>query len=238
MRVLDQEGDSPDDPEMAKHTPLGSNLLQLLREHDVSQNRLAEATGISQATISRIINSRHQATSTDTLIPIANFFGITVEKLRGQSVPHYQSVAAAIVNSGSGIAIYPLKIAGRTSEEPQRVEKDKLGQSLDFPALAGIDPVGRDFSYILAPDNSMFPLINQGDVLIIDLALKSISEGQIYAIAHQGKLMLRIANALVEGTVRLRSLNPERYPDIEIPPSGTTHTFIVGSAVIRTHRLI
>ncbi|MDK2124165.1 LexA family transcriptional regulator [Parachitinimonas caeni] len=234
MHVLDNMHCDKDDCVMTKHSQLANNLLQLLREHDVSQNRLAEATNVSQATISRIINSKHQDASTDTLIKIAHFFGITVEKLRGQAVPAHASIAAALASAGSGIAIYPIKLQKR--DGAVIAQADKLGRSLDFPALLDIENVGRAWAYMKMPDDSMYPHFTAGDLLIADLNYKTINEGRFYIFAIGDELIVRIVNRQSDGTLRLRATNPERYPDMQINDSEP-NIAMLGRIFIRQHLL-
>lgn len=51
----------------------------------VSEYRLAAETGVPQATINRILKGVSVDPKTDTVRPLAAFFGITVEDLRGTS---------------------------------------------------------------------------------------------------------------------------------------------------------
>lgn len=59
------------------------NLSTLMKKKDVSGDQLSESTGISCATISRIKQGKVNPTL-DKIIPICNFFGISINELCGQ----------------------------------------------------------------------------------------------------------------------------------------------------------
>jgi transcriptional regulator with XRE-family HTH domain len=56
-----------------------------MKSRGVSANALSRATGVSQPTISRILNGESKDPDTATLEPIAQFFGRTVAELRGEN---------------------------------------------------------------------------------------------------------------------------------------------------------
>lgn len=65
---------------------LAANLKSLLGE--MSENQLAEATGVPQPTINRILRGESRDPRDSTLVPIARYFGVSVEALRrGTSEP-------------------------------------------------------------------------------------------------------------------------------------------------------
>lgn len=62
---------------------LSTRLSDLLASHDISQRELSRATGISASTITRIIKMQNIPTA-DTLVKLADYFGVTTDYLLGR----------------------------------------------------------------------------------------------------------------------------------------------------------
>lgn len=56
------------------------NLVEMLDEHNYTQRRLADETGLQQSTISRYIH-KQQIPKLSALISIADVFGCTLDEL-------------------------------------------------------------------------------------------------------------------------------------------------------------
>jgi transcriptional regulator with XRE-family HTH domain len=65
---------------------LPDNLRFLLTESGISENDLAEQTGVPQPTINRILRGLSRDPRDGTLRPLAEFFGVTVEELRTSNI--------------------------------------------------------------------------------------------------------------------------------------------------------
>lgn len=63
---------------------IGANISAKLKELDLSQNRLAKLSGISQSNISSIINAT-KSPSVETIRLIADALGCTVSELIGET---------------------------------------------------------------------------------------------------------------------------------------------------------
>lgn len=59
-------------------------LLDLMACHDMSQRQLADELDLSNATISRLINGKSRYPDVETLIKLADFFGVTTDYLLGR----------------------------------------------------------------------------------------------------------------------------------------------------------
>ena len=66
------------------------NLRMLRQKFDVTQNRLAEAIGVSQQSINKYENHNVEP-DIDTLIKIADFFHVSVDFLIGHDLPQGES---------------------------------------------------------------------------------------------------------------------------------------------------
>lgn len=63
--------------------------------------------------------------------------------------------------------------------------------------------------------NSMAPTIHDGDLVFVDVACRSIEAAGIYVLDVAGRLILKKAMILSNGTLIIRSDNVDEYPDEE-----------------------
>jgi transcriptional regulator with XRE-family HTH domain len=56
-------------------------LTKLMKEHKISQNALARATGVSQPTINRILCNVTMNPNRGSVVRLANFFGVTPDSM-------------------------------------------------------------------------------------------------------------------------------------------------------------
>jgi phage repressor protein C with HTH and peptisase S24 domain len=61
--------------------------------------------------------------------------------------------------------------------------------------------------------NSMAEKIDDGSIVAIDRGLTQIIDGEIYAIEHDGMLLIRYLYRVPGNAIRMRSHNNSRYPD-------------------------
>ena len=60
---------------------ISKQLLKLMRDNNLSQSALSRSTGVPQPTINRILSQVTAEPRRDSVVRIANFFGITPESL-------------------------------------------------------------------------------------------------------------------------------------------------------------
>lgn len=74
-----------------------NTLKDLLKEHNVSQSRLAIAIGFSQRAVSKWINAQAEPTET-AITACAHFFGITVDEMLGLiDIPNNSTPTPAVL---------------------------------------------------------------------------------------------------------------------------------------------
>lgn len=62
-----------------------TELARLMKQKGISQSGLSRATGVPQPTINRILSQVTQDPRRDSMISIANYFGVPLESLYGSS---------------------------------------------------------------------------------------------------------------------------------------------------------
>jgi Predicted transcriptional regulator len=97
----------------------------------------------------------------------------------------------------------------------REIEGRKLRFSYATLRAAGVDPAAAICAQLTG--NSMEPLIMDGSTIGIDTATTHITDGEIYALEHEGMLRVKFVYRLPGGGIRLRSFNRDEYPDEEYP---------------------
>jgi len=64
---------------------MSTELARLMKQEGISQSGLSRATGVPQPTINRILSQVTQDPRRDSMISIANYFGVPLESLYGSS---------------------------------------------------------------------------------------------------------------------------------------------------------
>jgi transcriptional regulator with XRE-family HTH domain len=64
---------------------MSTELARLMKQEGISQSGLSRATGVPQPTINRILSQVTQDPRRDSMISIANYFGVPLESLYSSS---------------------------------------------------------------------------------------------------------------------------------------------------------
>ena len=70
---------------------MSTELARLMKLKGISQSGLSRATGVPQPTINRILSQVTQDPRRDSMISIANYFGVPLESLYSTSAPNKSS---------------------------------------------------------------------------------------------------------------------------------------------------
>lgn len=77
--------------------------------------------------------------------------------------------------------------------------------------------------------DSQEPMLYDGDSVLVHLAETNIIDGKLYAIRYGEDLRLKFLSRRLDGTLILRSMNREKYPDEEVPAElANEHITIIG----------
>lgn len=85
-----------------------------------------------------------------------------------------------------------------------------------------------DAACVTVSGNSMDPVIPHGTTVGIDTSYKKITDGEIYAINHDGNLRVKSLYALPGGGIRIRSYNREEYPDEILSAEQAADVLVLG----------
>ncbi|MCT8871579.1 S24 family peptidase [Shewanella xiamenensis] len=76
--------------------------------------------------------------------------------------------------------------------------------------------------------NSMLPVLRHGTTVGVDTSKKSIIDGEMYAIDHDGMLRVKMLYRTPGGGIRIKSYNNDEFPDEFISPEKAADIKIIG----------
>lgn len=116
--------------------------------------------------------------------------------------------------------------AGSGNMHIQENHGPKLRFSKSTLSRYNIDP--KNAACIKVKGNSMEPVLPDGSTIGVDLTSKSIIDGKMYAIDHDGMLRVKMLYRLPGGGIRLRSYNTDEHPDEHYSVEDAKHIRIIG----------
>lgn len=116
--------------------------------------------------------------------------------------------------------------AGAGSTNVQEIPGRKIRFALSTLRECGVMPENAVAAQVTG--NSMERLIMPGSTIGIDTGTTTVTDGEIYAIDHDGMLRVKYLYRLPGGGLRLRSENSEEHPDEVIPPEALQHVRVIG----------
>lgn len=201
------------------------NLKKALKEANITQKELASKIGIKEYSLSRY-NSGLSLPNAKILIKIAEELGVTIDYLFGREIVTFSSsekdqIRKDIKNLNDKLemvcAFDTVAVSILTDEisvnSPIRIS-DRTSGSRYF-ASTFLKPFSKPIlAYVGKKMDCMSPLILPGDLLLLDLAIRKIKSGSIYAINLDGKGSIRRL-WLENGSLILRSENPN-YDEVRV----------------------
>lgn len=235
---------------------LAGNLQRALTLFRISENALAEATGVPQSTINRIASGATTDPREATLARLADYFGLTTHTLRTatsgaldkaiseqlalQKAPASKPLRGFAVreweteydleDGDEMVPVYDVKIgAGASGVIPEYVEtKRRLPFRKEY--LRRRKAKVEDCKVFQVLGDSMAKLLNEGDLVLVNTADHKIVEGGIYAILVGDDFQVKYLRKNIAGEVVIESENPAHKP--ETVPGELSHRLIIIGRVI------
>jgi len=224
---------------------IGERLGELIRDRRTSQSAVADAIGVTQPTIGRLIDGTTRETG--KLLELAGHLKTTPEYLVGWSdqrdLPENEEAdeadrafvrAAALAERRQGFrGAEPDDQAGMVMVKEVDLVLGFGGSYLDVPIEERMIPFPEDwlqqFSrspvenlvFMRGRGESMKPTLLDGDICLIDLSRRRLDEqDELWALAYGDIGMIKRLRKLADGTVRVMSDNSvvpeERATDGEL----------------------
>ncbi|MEN8619545.1 XRE family transcriptional regulator [Shewanella baltica] len=91
---------------------------------------------------------------------------------------------------------------------------------------SNVDP--QHAACVTVSGNSMSPVLRNGTTVGVDTSKKSIVDGEMYAIDHDGMLRVKMLYRMPGGGIRIKSYNNDEYPDEFVQPEQLNELKIIG----------
>lgn len=203
---------------------LASRLSSSMKSAGMTQQELAQAVGVSQNAIQKLVNGKSK--SSRKIIEIAKVLKVELDWLLTGEHEHPESNAEILgsfdtwdrntplgddevevpfymdveLSAGSG---FLCDTAERTGLK-LRFARSTLRRYNVQPELAAC---------VKVTGNSMEPVLPSGASVGINKADVNIDDGKMYAINHSGELRIKILYKLPGGGLRIRSFNVDEHPE-------------------------
>jgi SOS-response transcriptional repressor LexA len=177
-----------------KNTKIGQLLLRLMADKKIRVTELARQVGLPQPTVHRIVTGACEHPHLTTLAPIAAYFGITVEQLKGHElIPWLDRAAKVPLLSGGDVLKWP-------------ANKNKLTQHDLILTDANI---GQHAYAFKVNDAAMDPVFPPETILIADPERQPKDRSYVIAkLAHTEQPIFR--QLLIDARDRyLKALSPD-----------------------------
>lgn len=194
---------------------IGNLIAKRLSELNMSPSELSRKTGISHATISRIINGEIKSPRSENLPALSKALHVSIDWL----VTGKESKASNPITTNFN------KDCDNTISIPVLI--DQTSQHNHFNVLVGIDMNMNNLKKLVdfsdpnklstysMNDDSMLNTLNVGDWLLIDTSVNQIDKIGIYLVDYSG-----------EECIRRFQITPKKEL-LMIPDNGNYQTFII-----------
>ena len=222
-----------------------SVLGHLIKSQGITPTALSRLTGVSQSTISRILNRKIEKPTDDQVSKLADYFHITTDQLRGRQpidnlIVLSQEENGAVHREPEAVIDGPMDVwddatpladdevfvpflkevelaagSGRASVEINSRRKLRFGKY----SLKKEGVQAEHAVAVTVRGNSMEPVLPDGATVAVNTIDKTITDGKTYAINHAGQLRVKLLYRLPGGGLRIRSYNRDEHPDEEYTPA-------------------
>lgn len=207
-------------------------IAKAIKASGKQKQQIANECGVSGASVSQWISGESKSMKPENLFALAKATGFRAEWLAIGVPPERDGEPDAVMigdlspwddstpldDDEVELPLYKeVELAagsGRTTV--QEVPGRKLRFSYATLRATGVDPAAAVCAKLKG--NSMEPLIMDGSTVGIDTATTHITDGEIYALEHDGMLRVKYLYRLPGGGTRLRSFNRAEYEDEDYTP--------------------
>jgi SOS-response transcriptional repressor LexA len=216
---------------------VGQRIIELRKEVEMSQLKLAELLGIKAAAVSQFENDKTNP-SIETLLRIADVFGVNLHwLLKGEGEKYMGGNAVGIDYVDSPVSFFSdedtieLPVVGEISAGQPLPCHEDAGESVRINAseLTG-DP--QNYICFRVNGDSMNPDIMHGDKVLIKKTNDwDFAEGKVCAVRVDGEITLKkLAFDKSNHSIRLIPLNRE-FKDIVLKPDEYSDILLIGVLV-------
>lgn len=199
------------------------NLGWLLSSRNTNPNSLAEATGVPQPTIHRILTGESADPRTKTLEPIARYFGVTVSELRHSDLGAGSGNVELGPSIKGKVPLISYVQAGAFCEAVDSFSPGDAEEWLECPF-----PHGDSAFCLRVIGDSMQPEYREGEVILVEPSVRAEHGDDVVVRAPSGSATFKRLQITPDGTY-LRAVNPDYRERIDVPDESVICGVVVAS---------
>lgn len=216
---------------------IGDRVRRARKNAGLTQKQLGDAVGVRQATISDL--EKGESRSSAYLVQIADVCSVSAEWLatgkgemlgasnvstlrpRRPAEGNAELIDHEIIEGSEPLrpdevmlpVFREVEFAAGDGCATQVIENHGAEERFSLPRLsrAGVQP--ENAALAIVKGDSMFPAINDGATIGIDKGSRSVVDGKIYALDHDGMLRVKRLYRMPLNRVRVVSENSVEYPE-------------------------
>lgn len=209
-------------------------LTRLINASGRRATEVAREAGVPQSTLSRILNGKIESPSDRQISRLATYFGVTSDQIRGREPLDIIRDERKRYAPNSNAELVDMEIV--EGDEPLRpdevwlpilrevefsagngatqvIENHGARERFSLPRLARKNVNPEHAALAVVKGDSMMPAIHDGATIGIDKGCRTITDGKIYALDHDGMLRVKRLYRLPLNRVRVVSENSDEYPE-------------------------
>ena len=179
---------------MSKVLLLAKNLHRLMSDARLSASELGRRLKIPAATVKKLRTGENINPTISTLLPIANYFGVTISQLIGDQPLSKPALDIASSYGGQELALLPL-----ISWEQSILWNIDQNINAQTQILAEQKPSENSFALLIETSDS--PMFEEGGVILVDKN-KEYNHGDYILIHKSGQSRPSIKKILIEDGVK------------------------------------
>lgn len=173
------------------------NLQRLMTQAGENPNSLSKKTGVSQPTILRILTGESAEPSQKTVLPLAKFFNISPDQLRGDAPSKKLASYNVVLEHEPGpdfVAIERVNLrvsAGVTGFAVEHLEGNRppIFFRADWLAQSGYKATNLFALKVIG--DSMEPGLWEGDLIVMNQADTTLRDGHVFVFNYEGELVIK-----------------------------------------------
>ena len=226
---------------MHKRT-IKENLSALMKRSGHTSASLARATGVDQSIIYRIATGGTKKPQDDTVVPLATYFEITPDQLRGNAFLDLDALPLrrddlmrrSFPTAEDGADEYvelPFMRRIGISNDLRRESVELTGETRKIPrsdmARCAVDE--SHAAFVRTQGDTMAPVFIDGSIAGVNMAATEVVDGKIYAVQISDEIWIKRAYRIPGGGLRLASYDQD-VEDMRFTPDmlRTQQVAIVG----------
>lgn len=216
------------------------------KEPNLNKREIAASLGVTPGAVSSWFTGRNGIMSADIMLKLANRLGVNFQWLSSGEGYMYESYSSNKIETVDGdenqirIAC-TLSIQGANGLHIDAIDEELFnsGLAISLPSswFERNQIKASDCRVVLASGDSMSPLINDGDLVLVDTAITNIVDGFVYLIQFEDYLMIKTLRRISPYQIVVESFNnPDLYEFI-LDTELQDNLVVIGKVVYRSGKI-